>query len=236
MEETFSYEDIYELLRVERASSDLQLMDIKDLAKIRDYIKAKKDLLDKQDSSTSIFSSQKRAKIQLEIDNALRALRDLYERRERKVINRAILSIRTDSKLKDTSNMLESEEKLHNILLTVLQDSKDKFLNLIESKEEIILKKTPESEEEVLTNKMEEVKESISEPSQETPEEIAATNLVRIKFIEDVPELMGSDLKKYGPFTKDLVSEVPEELAKLIISQNKAEEVKEVSEQPSQSF
>ncbi len=133
MVDAYSYEDLYELLRIERASADLEKLELKDLEKIAAYLKAKEELLKKQEISTTFFSTKGRVKIQLEIDNALQLLKDLFEKREGKVVNRAMFSIRADSKLKDTTNMLEHEEELYNALLELLQKNKESFFTIIET-------------------------------------------------------------------------------------------------------
>ncbi len=41
--------------------------------------------------------------------------------------------------------------------------------------------------------------------------------LQKLKFIQDIPEFMGSDLKKYGPFKADEEGEIPSENAELMV-------------------
>lgn len=148
MSEVLSYEDLYDLLRIEKASADLEKLDLKDLYKIASYFKAKEDLLKQQEVSTAFSSTKARAKIQLEIDNAMQMLKDLFERREAKVINRAVFSIRSESKLKDTTNMLEHEEELYNALLDLLAKNKKEFFELIEAQKKQIITAEPEKKEE----------------------------------------------------------------------------------------
>ena len=42
-------------------------------------------------------------------------------------------------------------------------------------------------------------------------------------FKEDVPEFLGVDLRKYGPFKKGDIAKIPEENAKILIESGKAE-------------
>jgi len=110
----FSYEDIYEILRAEKYSTDLQPIDKEQLRKINVYFKSKEEFLIRQ-KDTGFDEAAEKTKI--EYDNAKRALRDLYDKRERKVISRALFTARGNFKLKDTTNMLLSEEKLYFALL-----------------------------------------------------------------------------------------------------------------------
>ena len=43
------------------------------------------------------------------------------------------------------------------------------------------------------------------------------TKLQKLKFIQDIPEFMGSDLKKYGPFKTGEEGEIPSENAELMV-------------------
>ncbi len=151
-----SYEDLYELLRAEKSSADLEKLTLNDLTKITSYFKAKEDLLKRQEVSTAFFSTKARVKIQLEIDNAMQMLRDLFERREAKVINRAVFSIRSGSKLKDTTNMLEHEENLYNALLDLLSKNRKAFFDLIEKQKAQIITVEPEVEKEIEEEQKEE--------------------------------------------------------------------------------
>jgi hypothetical protein len=50
-------------------------------------------------------------------------------------------------------------------------------------------------------------------------------NFKRLKLIEAIPELMDTQLNRYGPFTAGEEVELPSELAELLLKQNKASEV-----------
>ncbi len=168
MVDAFTYEDIYELLRSEKFSADLQTINIEDLHRIQSYINDKKALLAQVEEDMNVLSTQKRAKIRLEIENAIRALKDLYEARERKVINRAVFTIRAGGDIKDTTNMLNGEDKLYSALLTLLVNSRDEFLSVIDG--EAILpiptQEAPASEPETPVEEPEEIA-PISQPVEE---------------------------------------------------------------------
>ena len=117
MGDAFTYEDIYELFRNEQYSSDLQTLTINDLKKIKKYFEEKNSETKNQDQSLNLFSTHNRAKIQVELSNATRIVKDLLERRERKVISRAVFNSRSDDSMRDTSNMLTLEEELYDKLI-----------------------------------------------------------------------------------------------------------------------
>jgi len=48
---------------------------------------------------------------------------------------------------------------------------------------------------------------------------------VKVKFLENVPEFVGVDLKDYGPFFKGDVAEIPFENAKIFLERGMAEKL-----------
>ena len=201
----FNYEDVYEILRAEKYSTDLQPISLEQLQKIRRYLANKEEFLVRQSESKFDDAVEK---IKIELDNAKRALKDLYDKRERKVISRAVFSARGGFKFKDTTSMLLSEEKLYFILLEMLRKSGEEFFSFVNS-------------EPILTG--EATAELNSNPSEE-PKTLKG-NFKRLKLIEAIPELMDTQLNRYGPFTAGAEIELPSELAELLLKQNKAAEI-----------
>jgi len=221
--EAFTYEDIYELLRVEKFATDLEEIKSTALARIQAYLKAKEELLSKQESSVSILSSQKKIKIQQEINNALRALKDLYEIRERKIINRALYNARTGSEFKDTTNMLENEVELYEQLLNILSDQKKIFFKTLEKASEIEEKNMSISENKPVNEDPTYTDPEESEVPAHIEKEECPVKFIDVKFIEECPEVFGEDLEKYGPFEAGNEGKLPEQLFSILEKQKKVE-------------
>jgi len=205
-----SFEDIHELLRSEKYSSDLQPLTEEQLSQINHYLESKKSLLQKQKES-ALFENGPQDKLRDELENANRALRDFYDKREKKLITRAIFTARSCSQLKDTTNMLKSEEVVYDKLVEVLKISWGNFFSFLNSKQD----ETKIKHEKPLNNDSGEI--SITKQ--------AAPVSRCLKFTDAVPELLDSELKKWGPFMKDQTAELPAELADLLLKQSKATEV-----------
>jgi len=75
------------------------------------------------------------------------------------------------------------------------------------------LTRSPKSEESVMGEKVEEFEESLEESPPESDED----ELVLVRFIKDVPEITGIDLKEYGPFKKGDVGTLPLANARLFL-------------------
>ena len=207
-----TYDDIYELLRAEKNSADLEPLNASYFSKVKEYLAAKRTLLESQKGG--MFSGLKeRAKILSEIENVRGALKDLFEKRECKVINRALYTLRTELKLKDSTSMLPSEVELYNSLLSNLEKSKLAFTRLIDegAVQEPTFVETPP------------VKEPVSEP---IPEPVAAPIVdedgVSLTFLDAVPELVDASLRKHGPFEVGETASLPSELASILVAQGKA--------------
>lgn len=132
--DSYNYEDLYELLRNEKFSTDLQDMSLENLKKIRSYFNERNNKLNESESS-NMFSSHNKLKIQGEIDNATRIVNDLINIRERKIINRAIFTSRSNENIEDTSNMIEIEKKLYDFLNVELKKFRKSYLYEIENRE-----------------------------------------------------------------------------------------------------
>jgi hypothetical protein len=132
--DSYNYEDLYELLRNEKFSTDLQDMSIENLKKIRSYFNERNNKLN-ESASSNMFSSHNKLKIQGEIDNATRIVNDLINIRERKIINRAIFTSRSNENIEDTSNMIEIEKKLYDFLNFELKKFRKSYLYEIENRE-----------------------------------------------------------------------------------------------------
>jgi DNA replication initiation complex subunit (GINS family) len=197
----FSYEDLYELLRAEKYSTDLQPISIDQLQKIRRYLANKEEFLVRQTESKFDDAVDK---IKVELENAKRALKDLYDKRERKVISRSLFSARGGFKFKDTTSMLLSEEKLYFILLEMLKKSGDEFFSFLNS---------------------EPVLSTVEGTAAQAEPKHLKENFKRLKLIEAIPELMDTQLNRYGPFNVGVEIELPSELAELLLKQNKATEI-----------
>jgi len=172
-EETISFEFLRNVQRQEYAETKLTGLPPNFYNKSMNYLDQKREILKKKpDMRTS-----------LEINNIQRLLEDIFNRRETKITNHAIITGRTGI---PPQNLTEEEESFFNQIVNLLKSRREKSLSLI-------FEKTKEK------------------------------GFQALKFKEDVPEFVGPDLKKYGPFSKDIKADIPIENAKLLIKMNKAE-------------
>lgn len=148
-----TYNDIYEALRKERYSEQLQQINKNFVQEVSMYLKEKKAISEK---SGDIFSDAI-SKTKKQFENAISMFKELMLRRKKKLLNLAFVAAETGISKRDYENMLafekeifdeimksmdegeknlskllngqEQEEKKKNKLITFLQDT-DEFLGL----------------------------------------------------------------------------------------------------------
>ena len=95
-EETIiTYETLYDLLRNETYKPELQKLDPEFYKTSIQYLKEKKGILESQEKKESIFSDTETEKTSQQVKSILRIIKELYEKREAKIIQLALVSSRT---------------------------------------------------------------------------------------------------------------------------------------------
>lgn len=200
MDSTITYDILYELLRKEKYSTELQKIDQNFFKDVIRYLDEKESIIENQKSKESIFSSEVQ-KTQIQLNNARKVLKELYERRENKIMQLALFSSKINEK-PDLSPLLSEELHIYNEILKILNLGRESILT------NVLNKKLPMIEKE----KPKELK-TISEE----------TRLIR--FLHAVPKFVGTDLNIYGPFEQEDLGNIPLKIADLLIEKKRAEEV-----------
>ncbi len=119
-----TYNDIYEFARKERYSDQLQKLPKNFVKEVSDYLKEKKEIASKQDSSFSDVI----VKTKKQLENAITLFKELILRRKRKILNLVLVAAETGISKQDFENMLQFEKNLFEDLMKSI-DSSDKMLN-----------------------------------------------------------------------------------------------------------
>jgi len=204
-----TYETLYEILKREKDMTDLQKLDSNFFNEFVIYINDKTKLLEKDDS---IFSYDEKKKVERQIDNAKRLIKDIYERREKKAIQVALIKSRTKSNVMDTSTFLDHEKKFYEQIVKILDVFRGSIVDKIMSGDTPLDIKTEIQET-----------QQKQEPKKEEKKQI--TKLVR--FMHAVPKFVGKELEEYGPYEEEDVANLPIEIAEILISKERVEEIKE---------
>lgn len=201
-----TYETLFDMLRNEKRRDELQKLEKGFYEHLAQYIKEKEEL-SVSDQGSELFSHAEQQKAVKQLENIRKLVRELYERREKKIVNLALISSRTGS-LIDKSALLEPEQQLFNELQGVFSKHRDSVLV------HVLSARQPQIGAE----------RAGSAPQLEAVSECKPTKLVR--FLKPVPKFVGKELEVYGPFEEEDVANLPVEIADLLIKKVRVEELK----------
>lgn len=201
-----TYETLYDTLRREKNRAELQKLDDSFYQNAIEYIKNKKEILNSQEKKQSIFTTIEVQKTRKQLENIQKMLKELYERRESKIIQLALMSSRTNVLSNDKSLMLKEEKQFYDEIKEHLNHFRENVL------QKIVIGKEPD----VQRGQPKDLKTDIA-PTKKT-------KLVRLTH--EIPKFVGLDLNTYGPFEREDIASLPMEIAELLINKKKAEEIK----------
>jgi len=195
-----TYEKIRDIQRRERAVTTIQALPKNFFKDFQDYIKRKKKIGKKED-----------------VENANIILEDLFERRERKIVNAALEYVRAGV---EPENLVPREKQLFERLVDLLKSFR-------RGKESLFLeKKTEEKEEKEKTEKRKEeaVEEKEKPKSKQPKKKIINRDMILVKIKEDLPEFVGPDLTIYSLRKKEITN-LPKKIGELLVKKGMAEEI-----------
>src|SRR3989344_543614 len=127
-----TYEKLYEILRLEKYKKELQKLDHDLFNKTVKYLDEKKAILDSQEKKDSVFASQSVASTKRQLENTKMILKELYERREAKIIQIALFNSRTGERMADVDALLKEEiNSFKNV--EEKKEKQNKFVRFLES-------------------------------------------------------------------------------------------------------
>lgn len=229
-----TYEMLFELLRREKSRDELQKLDDGFFQHIYGYIKEKKQPTLETDPEEAIKS-------RILLENVHRLVVELYQRREKKIVEMALIKSRTKHSTISTQTLLETEKSFFNTLVLLLDDSRQKVLHTalhltkVVSLESVPLPNTivePSSVSPLVAatslSQAQVSSDVISTPPESHPQDISvvssAAQLKKVIFKESVPKLIGEELEPYGPFNPGDTAELPLKLAQVLIEKEHAQE------------
>jgi len=217
-------ETLYDILRNEKKREDLQKLEDTFFIDVIGYLREKKALLESQERSTDIFAAGEREKLEYELRSIKRILKEIYEKREKKIIEIALNRSRTGSDIIDTSAMLREEREWYQDILQTMDHYRRSILLRLFNGELPMVAATikPTLSTETMT--------TIAAKSQTKTDQIVNTSeqeqdRTKIRFIRPTPCFVWKDMKKYGPYDSGEETEIYPEVADLLVRKGRAEKV-----------
>jgi len=114
-----TFSDIYEAMRREKYSEQLQTLPKTFLAEVSAYLQQKREFLSKEEDMFSDMSLQNKKKL----ENAMASFRDLIRIRKKKILNLAFVASEVGINKKDFEHLLSFEKDLFEELVKSLERS-----------------------------------------------------------------------------------------------------------------
>jgi hypothetical protein len=192
-----TYETLYEVLRLEKTRAELQPLEHDFLSDVVNYLKEKQILLKKE----GLFAEDEKIRTEHQLSNVKKILKELYEKRERKIVDIALNISKTQSNTIPTSAVLAEERNLCTQLVQVLNRARSNVLmSVLGLRLPVVIK----------------------EEKNKSP-----VAYILIRFSHAVPKFLGTDLSTFGPFEENDVASIPRELGQVIINKKRGKEIQE---------
>ena len=130
-----TFEAIYNILRKEKTFQELQKLDQDFYKNAFNYIEEKKKLLSSQKEKDSIFAQAESKKTETQLENIKKVIKELYEKREGKIIQLALLASKSDSKT-TIDSLLPEEIQLYESTINLLKNQKQSLFDNSQKPEE----------------------------------------------------------------------------------------------------
>lgn len=211
-----TYKELRDMQQAERKEKSLQKLDERFIRNMIEYFDEKRKAL-ASGSKENKFSREFSSKVETEMNNAMRILNEIYDCREKKIIKEALINSKMDGFVPDTSNMLDFEKRLYDEAVELIGKYRKEVFDMIISGQ-------AEVQEEAKEQAALPVVEStiIVEPAAETAQ---AAKKIPLLMLENVESFVWEN-ETCGPFKKDDLVELSEEVARILIDGGKAAENK----------
>lgn len=245
-----SYETLFDLLRREKSREELQEIDPSLFEKAASAIVKKQELL-----HAGTLSMDEMEKLSHQLRNARKIVEDLYHRREKKIMDMALIRSRTRNSIISKRFLLPKEEeileKMSSLLLDHCKEIVEKELPPFISPPglssgiaprpgiqqvlaaapapqpmpESSMISQPAEETVPLNQTAKDPDQSLSEPKAFKESVSFSQKKVAVRFITPTPKFVGPNLEIYGPFQEQDMISLPEQIADILLEQRKAEKV-----------
>lgn len=124
-----TYNDLYEYLRKERYSEQLQVLPKNFISEVSSYINEKKAV----SSGEKDLFSEAAIKTKKQLENAISLFRELIIRRKKKILNLAFVAAETGISKRDFENMIDFEKELFDKIIKGMEDAEKELTGFLNS-------------------------------------------------------------------------------------------------------
>lgn len=221
-----TYETLFDILRVEKGREDLQELRSTFFVDVVAYLRQKKELLKKKEHESGIDAYDELRKMQIQYENIQRIIKEIYERREKKILLMALNNSRTKMESEDGKNIVPEEKILYTTLKQVFDQQRFSLLQQT-------LQGTGSSMEQhapVQQKEEQEQKGALPEKTENTLKNTEENTGIRIRFLKEIEPFIGPELETYGPFPAGHITELPRQIAEILVEKGSAERISLIME------
>lgn len=213
MSNVVTFQFLRELQKKEKENAELQPIDVNFYKTIAEYV-GRKSRMSEQKSS---FGNED------EFEKVLPIVRDIFNRRETKIINGALMSARSGAEVK---NMLVEEKILFHHIKNGVSENRKRLDDILKGTVlDVKLEGQPEQPvQENNPSALDAISTNGQAPTSQEPS-IPKAQMVRIKAIVDIPAFVGEDLETYGPWASGTEIDCPKMASDVFVITGKAERI-----------
>lgn len=198
-----NYTKLREYQRQVRDSPELTALPEDFYEQTMKYLKNLDERCSELNSTDSVFAEDAVGQVKSELNNARQIVRDIYERRERKILTKALSLARTKENITPL-NLLRFELDMYKRIWDSIFDKRQGVLHT------------------VINGHCD--KPAGEEAGNDEVTEQKALKTKPILITEDTQSFIWEDGQTYGPYKQGEAVQIPEELAQFMIINNKANE------------
>ncbi len=163
------------------------------------------------------------------IKNLENMLLEVYSRREKKIVNLALIKARTNENVFDISVMLEEERNMFNSIVKILKEQRKIILEEKNKKEYEY--KSIKTEEKIKENEEKNIREKTEIKEENTQSIIVEENeeeqkkileLVKVQFLKPINKFVDEELNYYGPYDEEETAKIPKKIARILVEKGEA--------------
>ncbi len=213
-----TYETLFDILRKEKSRQELQELPSDFYGQVVAYLRQKQQDVDRAGG----MSSPSAQKAMIQFKNIQKILRELYERRERKLIEMALNRARAESNIVDTTPILDEEKDFYATCAELFTKHREQVLSTVMNGDAppgtVVPERAPveEKEEAPETDAPEESEETESS-------DVAGKESCNVRFVGAVPKFLGLKGEVHGPFEPGDTAELPGKIAAVLVKKKRVE-------------
>lgn len=200
-----TYESLYDILLREKQRDALQPLAAGFWADALAYLREKQAMLESTRNKVDLFSATEREKIYEQIKHIKQILKEIYNRREKKIVDTALNKSRTGSKIIDTGNQIGVEKQMFDAFVNEMNFFRQGLLNNVIDMREPNMWIGERGGHEA-----------------NIPEPPVQAGMTPIKMLAGVEQFVGPELDVYGPYKEGDTTSLPSEIANILINQGSA--------------